>query len=200
MVATVNKTKTQESVKDLWGTSDSMANDARILYGRDFRIDVATMPHNARASRYILPPDYIDAFQDVKHHVMRERFRQSELDGKVCVALDALNPNVQWENDWFCNPPFNEELKKRFIRKAFAMQKRGFGGMMVLPYVPIAGWWAEMLDEGVIIYEPTGRYNYVDTNGIEQRGCAFDSCIVGFPTFKVGPSVRVRYKRFLSSV
>ena len=197
MVSTVNKTKTEDSIKNLWGTSKDLKRDALYLYGRQVKTDVCSMAHNAQAMNYILPPDYIDRMQNVAGWREREAFRQAEQDGYRCVALDALMPSIEWGNDWFCNPPFSTELKKRFIRKAQAEKLRGNGGVMILPYVPATDWWRQLLGKGVIVYEPDGRYSYVNQNGELQKGCNFDSCVVVFPTFFIGDSIRIPYQRYI---
>lgn len=196
MVSTVNKSKTDESVKDLWGTGVDLVNDARKIYGRDFKTDVATLPHNAKANNYILPPDFLDIFLSVKGWQAKERFKEAQLIGKTCIGFDALLPAMDWGNDWFCNPPFSDRLRKAFITKAKEQQQEGNSGVMILPYVPATGWFDEYLSTGVIVYEPNGRYNYVDQNGVEQKGCNFDSCVVVFPSFFVKDSIRIRYQRY----
>ena len=96
-------------------------------------------------------------------------------------------------NDRFCNPPISDQFRKAFITRAQHEQYRGNAGTMILPYAPAAGWFRQYLGKGVIIYEPDGRYNYNDTNGVVQKGCNFDSCVVVFPACYLRDSIRIPY-------
>ncbi len=200
MVSTVNKSKTEESSKDLWGTGLSLRSDAEALYGRAFKTDVCTFPHNAQANQYILPPSFLDSFLDYRGWREKENFQKANQLNKTCIGFDGLNRKVPWGNDWFCNPPFSDQLRKAFITRALHEQYRGNAGTMILPYAPATGWFRQYLGKGVIIYEPDGRYNYNDTNGLVQKGCNFDSCVVVFPTCYLRDSIRIPYDRFIRDI
>lgn len=107
MVSTVNKSKTEESSKDLWGTDLSLRSDAEALYGRSFKTDICTFPHNAQANQYILPPSFLDDFLDYRGWREKENFQKANQLNKTCIGFDGLNKKVPWGNDWFCNPPFS---------------------------------------------------------------------------------------------
>ena len=124
----------------------------------------------------------------------REEYYQPNSRYRVtgrCYGWDSLN--VLWENDWWCNPPFSRKLE--FIAKAREAQFEGNSGMMLLPYEPITKWWRENLTEDVIIYEPDGRYNFLDQSGTEKKGVNFASVLICFPAHKIGKAIHVQYKR-----
>lgn len=105
---------------------------------------------------------------------------------------DALS--VNWERDWFCNPPFDE--KPAFIEYAHLQSRAGCGGMMLLPYEPATGWWRKHLSRGVIVYEPDGRYPFLERDGVTKKdGVNFASAFVLFPSFYVGESLRIPFMR-----
>jgi hypothetical protein len=65
--------------------------------------------------------------------------------------------------------------------------------MMLVPYELLAGWWTKRLAFGTIIYEPDGRYQFCERDGVTQKqGANFGSALVVFPTFHIAESPRSR--------
>lgn len=173
------KSKTQENDKNKWATALECFADAKALYGRQFQCDVAALPATAKCTNIIVPPDYTLAEGDDTRQVN-------------IIDVDALA--TDWPDDWWCNPPFDE--KASFIEKARKQQQAGRQGMMLLPYEPLTGWWRDLLSDDVIIYEPDGRYNFYEADGkTKKTGVNFGSAFVLFPACKIGPSIRVPFKR-----
>ena len=109
---------------------------------------------------------------------------------------DALS--MDWPHDWWCNPPFS--LKMEFIRKARESQAKGVAGVMLLPYEPLTAWWRANLSHDVVIYEPDGRYNFLERDGVTKKsGVNFGSVFVLFPANRIGPSIRVPFQRGVGS-
>ena len=57
-MANLVKSKTPESEKNLWATTWECFADAKALYGREFKCDVAALPATAKCTNIIVPPDY----------------------------------------------------------------------------------------------------------------------------------------------
>ena len=109
-----------------------------------------------------------------------------------CVGLDSLN--LPWENDWWCNPPF--DLKLEYVAAARKAQRSGLNGMMLLPYEPLTIWWRDILEHDCIVYEPDGRYQFYERDGVTQKnGSNFGSVLVGFPSYHLRDSIRIPYRR-----
>lgn len=161
------KSKTSDGDKNFWATSWRQFHDAQHLYGRPFQFDVCAEAATAKCG----PIDYFSP----------ER-------GDDALQLD-------WPADWWCNPPF--DLKIEFIQHALEQAKTlGRPGMMLLPYEPLAQWWQDNLGDDVIVYEPDGRYNFMERDGETMKtGVNFGTALVLFGGFTLGPSLRVRYKR-----
>lgn len=101
---------------------------------------------------------------------------------------------VDWLPDWYCNPPFDQKVA--FIEHALLQAKQGRPGLMLLPYEPATGWWRRSLSRGVIVFEPDGRYNFLERDGMTPKsGVNFPSAFVLFPSFYVTESVRVPFTR-----
>lgn len=178
-MANLVKSKTPESDKNLWATTWECFADAKELYGREFKCDVAALPSTAKCTNIIVPPDY--TFMDF-----------GDIVGCDIIGVDALA--TDWLDDWWCNPPFDD--KAAFIRQARKQQSAGRQGMMLLPYEPLTQWWRDLLSDDVIIYEPDGRYNFYEADGkTKKSGVNFGSAFVLFPACKIGPSIRVPFKR-----
>lgn len=196
------KTTTLEKDSNYWATSGVCFADATRLYGREFTIDVAAEPQTTKVSRYMLSPMHWEALTGLRNPsmppvpVIKQQIREAELAGRVCVGFDALT--TEWESDWWCNPPF--DLKESFIRAGRKAQRQGFAGMMLLPYEPLTQWWRHSLARDVIVYEPDGRYQFVERDGATQKnGANFGSALVVFPTFPIGASLRVPFERGIGS-
>jgi len=138
------------------------------------------LPKTAKCTNIIVPPDY--SFTD-----------GDDLLGCNIIGVDAIS--TLWPDDWWCNPPFDDKF--RFIKFARDVQSvLGNQGMMLLPYEPLTGWWRDLLSDDVIIYEPDGRYNFYEADGITKKsGVNFGCTFVLFPACKIGPSIRVPFKR-----
>lgn len=186
---------TPEADKNFWATTPECFADAQALYGRPFNADVCAEPLTAKCQRYYGNPALYDAVLDYRTSadtlaVMRE-------SGRTCLALDSLA--VSWPDHWWCNPPFDRKLD--FIGMARRQQAAGRPGMMLLPYEPLAGWWRKRLAFGVIIYEPDGRYQFCERDGVTRKqGANFGSALVVFPTHHIGESPRIRFERGIGQI
>ncbi len=182
------KSKTADGDKNFWATTWECFADAETLYGREFQIDVAAEPSTAKCRKYYGPAEFYDRV------LVDPEFKQlvSDIEIPRCVGLDSLN--INWENDWWCNPPF--DLKEEFIAKAKQQQKRGISGMMLLPYERQTQWWRNWVSQGCIIYEPDGRYNFLERDGeAKKSGVNFGSAFVLFPAFYVAESPTITFDR-----
>ena len=105
---------------------------------------------------------------------------------------------MEWPADWWCNPPFT--MKPEFIAEARHAQAAGNPGMMLLPYEPLTKWWRNLLADEVIIYEPDGRYQFMERDGkTTKTGANFGCALVLFPAHKIGKSIRVPFERGFST-
>ena len=189
-MAILIKSKTPEADRNFWSTQWGCFLDAQRLHGRSFRLDVAAEPLTAKCNLYYARPEMVDELLDCR--TSAETKRQMRESGAVCVGLDALL--LPWEDDWWCNPPF--DLKEQFIIKAKREQAKGHAGMMLLPYEPLTNWWRDNLAEGVIVYEPDGRYNFMERDGKTRKsGANFGSVLVSFPSQHIGRSPRIPFIR-----
>ena len=101
---------------------------------------------------------------------------------------------LDWPDRFWCNPPF--DLKGKFITKAKEMQAKGRSGMMLLPYERQTEWWRRGVSKGCIIYEPCGRYNFLERDGVTKKsGVNFGSALVCFPSFHLNESITVPFTR-----
>ena len=182
------KSKTADGDKNFWATAWECFADAETLYGREFQIDVAAEPLTAKCRKYYGPAEFYDRV------LVDPEFNRLAPDIEMprCVGIDSLN--INWEDDWWCNPPF--DLKEEFIAKAKQQQKRGISGMMLLPYERQTQWWRNGVSQGCIIYEPDGRYNFLERDGeAKKSGVNFGSAFVLFPAFYVAESPTIQFKR-----
>lgn len=189
-MAILVKSGTQEADKNFWATAPQCFSDALALYGRPFDIDVCAEPLTAKCQRYFASADLYDALLD--YRTAADTLAMMRESGRTCDALNSLA--ITWPEHWWCNPPFDQ--KQAFIAKARQEQRAGRGGMMLLPYEPLTGWWQQSLSEGCIIYEPDGRYNFCERDGVTRKsGVNFGSALVAFPTQLIAESPRIRFKR-----
>lgn len=73
--------------------------------------------------------------------------------------------------------------------------------MMLLPYEPLAQWWQDNLSDNVIVYEPNGRYNFAERDGVTMKtGVNFGTALVLMGGFHLGTSVRVTYNRGIGEI
>lgn len=163
--------ETDPADKNFWATQWHCFHDAEMLYGRRLEFDVAAMAHTSKVPGKYYGPDH-----------------KSEL------YRDSLAADLPWPEHWWCNPPFDR--KQDFIVKAIEQQGNGRPGMMLLPYEPASVWWQELLATGVIVYEPAGRYNFYEADGVTPKtGVNFPSALVCFPTHRLRDSVRIPYQK-----
>ncbi|WP_318491858.1 DNA N-6-adenine-methyltransferase [Photobacterium leiognathi] len=166
-MAHVVKSHTKSSDKNRWATTWEAFADAQYLYGRPFELDVCAEPATTKCKRYFVSPEYFE--QSGKN--------SDELFRLGVVGVDALAAKSVWPNHWFCNPPFDN--KEAFILAAISASDRGHPGMMMLPYEPLTQWWQNLVDGNAAkIYEPNGRYNFYESDGVTKKtgvnfGCAF---------------------------
>lgn len=160
------KSSTADGDKNFWATSWKQFFDAVHLYGRPFEWDVAAEKTTTKTTT----ATYFG------------------LDlGDDALALD-------WPADWWCNPPFDRKVE--FIQHAREQARNGRPGMMLLPYEPVSNWWRDNLKDDVIVYEPDGRYNFMERDGKTLKdGVNFGSALVLFTTATIGLSLRIPYDR-----
>lgn len=160
------KSKTESSDKDYWATSNECFMDAAHLYGRNFCHDICAEKQTSKCGDF---------------------YWNKDVDG-----IDALK--MTWPDNYWCNPPFSEKMA--FINKAIEMSKSGCQGMMLLPYEPLTAWWQSMMSKGCIIYEPDGRYNFMERDGITMKsGVNFGVAFVVFTPLTISESPRIRFRR-----
>ena len=187
-MAILVNSKTDKKDSNFWATTWECLNDAEYLYGKEFQLDVCAEPLTAKCRKYYGPPIFYDLA------IADEEFRSliSDIEMPRCVGLDALN--LKWDNDWFCNPPF--DLKGPFIRHAKWQQVNGRSGMMLLPYERQTDWWRRGVGKGCIIYEPDGRYNFLERDGVTKKsGVNFGSALVCFPAMHIVDSITIPFNR-----
>lgn len=160
------KSQTADGDKNFWATSWRQFYDAVHLYGRPFQWDVAAEGATTKTT------------------------------AATYFGLDLGDDSLQldWPTDWWCNPPFDRKVE--FIQHARLQQAGGRPGMMLLPYEPVSNWWRENLMENVIVYEPDGRYNFMERDGQTMKaGVNFGTALVLFTTATIGLSLRIPYSR-----
>lgn len=107
----------------------------------------------------------------------------------LLLGLDALQ--LPWPDHWWCNPPFDQKIE--FIN--YAIEQRT-PGMMLLPYEPLTNWWVDNIPKNVIIYEPRGRYAFLERDGVTvKKGVNFGSVFVLFTQHVFNEPLRVRFNR-----
>ena len=196
MMAHLVKSKTPDSDKNFWATTWECFADAQALYGRRFECDVAAEPLTSKCSKYFASPQIVDSLLRNRWETAVMLHHAETQLGNTCVGLDALNLN--WPEHWFCNPPF--DLKGPFIGHAKWQQQQGRPGMMLLPYERQTDWWRKGISKGCIIYEPDGRYNFMERDGkTKKSGVNFGSALVCFPAFHLHESITVPFTRGIGS-
>lgn len=169
MAGTVNpgaKSKTADGDKNFWATSWQQYYDGVALYGRPFQWDVAAEAKTTKTG----------------------------LSSYFGLDLGDDSLQLDWPADWWCNPPFDRKIE--FIQHARQQQSNGLPGMMLLPYEPVSNWWRDNLKDGVIVYEPDGRYNFLERDGLTMKsGVNFGTALVLFTTATIGLSLRIPYTR-----
>lgn len=180
-MAILNRSVTAEAAKNRWATQWGCFLDGQHLYGRPFSVDVAAEPETAKVKRFYVSPQWAAANEGAK--VKR---------GQKILGVDSLQHD--WPADWWCNPPFDR--KWEFVAHARIQQAAGRPGMMLLPYSPCSTSWRRALGSGVLIYEPDGRYNFMEPDGeTKQSGANFETALVVFTTNMIKESPRITFNR-----
>lgn len=192
-MAILVKSHTNKSEKNRWATTWEAFADAQALYGRPFSIDVCAEPETAKCDRFFTSVDWFD---NNRANLLTGQAGFSLTD-KTIVGFDALSQ--AWENDWWCNPPF--DFKQDFIAYATAQAKQeGRSGMMFLPHEPLTGWWRKQI-EGIAtaVYLPDGRYPFYEVDGkTKKRGVNFGSAFVLFTPHAISHTMQVPFTRYLA--
>lgn len=192
-MAILVKSSTPASDKNRWGTKWECFWDAQALYGRRFALDVAAEPETTKVNRFYTSLEWLE-MRAGNHFKRGTGFADTYFNPDAnIVGFDALT--TAWEPHWWCNPPF--DLKPEFISKAVAEARAGNPGMMLLPYEPLTQWWLEHVEgKAAAIYEPDGRYNFVEPDGITKKtGVNFGSVFVLFTPGYFPITHRIRFKR-----
>lgn len=188
---------TPKNDKNRWATTWQCFEDAQSLYGREFLLDVCAEPATTKVNRFYTSIEWLElrAGNEQQRGIgfCKEDFNPS---AKI-VGFDALA--LPWENDFWCNPPFDQ--KQQFIKKAFLEAKSGKSGMMLLPYEPATGWWHELINgKATAIYEPDGRYNFYDIDGVTKKtGVNFPCAFVLFTPHFTNHTPKIPFKRGLAN-
>lgn len=178
-VAILITSGTKEDDKNRWATSNEAFSDAQCLYGRTFKLDVAAEPETAKVERFYVGPEWLERYSLFKDSDGITTGGQWPSSDKKIVGFDALN--LDWEQDWWCNPPF--DFKADFIEQALTQTfDNGFSGMMFLPHEPLTGWWRSLIEgRANTVYLPDGRYPFYETDGVTlKRGVNFGTAFVLF--------------------
>ena len=184
-MAILINSSTAASDKNRWGTMWECFWDAQALYGREFNCDAAAEPQTTKCPEFFVSPDWFERQREQGCFVLNPQAR--------IIGFDSLQ--CDWPDHWWCNPPF--DLKAEFIAHAVKQAKAGRSGMMLLPYEPLTGWWQERVEGNAsVIYEPDGRYNFVEIDGITKKtGVNFGSVFVLFTPGYFPQPQRIRFKR-----
>lgn len=195
-MAILVNSKTPESIKNKWGTDPRTFNDAKILFkqvtGKDLVLDVAAEPQTAKCSRYIMPPDWIAGRRG-----WPEQLKTNNLaDGghATCVGFDGLQ--CEWEDGWWCNPPFDRKFE--FIEQANEQMFKGRDGMMLLPYEDLSTWWNDLIEGfASMVFKPNGRYQFYEADGFTRKtGANFGSVLLLYTRRKLETPQR-RFKKYM---
>ncbi|EPA1954200.1 DNA N-6-adenine-methyltransferase [Vibrio alginolyticus] len=156
------KSKTVEGAKNKGATRWDCFFDAQFLFRRDtgkqFVLDVAAEPQTAKVNRFYVAPDWINE-QPRGFPSLKPRHKAAQLLNPVCVGFDGLQG--EWEDGWWCNPPF--DLKFEFLEKALEQARKGRDGMMLLPHEEFTTWWLDLVEGyATMIYKPDGRYPFYE--------------------------------------
>lgn len=190
-MAILNRSVTAEDAKNRWATQWGCFLDAQHLYGRRFAVDVCAEPETAKVKRFFASPDWFES-RRISSFGIGGMDGFGIRKGQKILGFDALRH--KWPNDWWCNPPFDR--KWDFVEHARKQQAAGRAGIMLLPYNPCSVSWRSRLGQGVIVYEPDGRFNFMEPDGeTRQSGANFESVLVLFPANHIGQSIRIPFKR-----
>ena len=190
-MAIINKSRTPDSEKNRWGTTQGCFLDACKLFlkftRKSFVIDVAAEPETAKCDKYYVSPNFVD-IPNWLHSL-------NQNDHKTIIGFDGLQ--CDWIDGFWCNPPF--DLKQEFLKKAYEESLKGCRGIVLVPYEPLTDWWIENVEgKAALILEPDGRYAFTETDGVTvKRGVNFGSVFLLFDeSRKITP--RFRFNRFNS--
>lgn len=190
-MAILNRSITAEDAKNRWATQWGCFLDAQHLYGRKFAVDVAAEPETAKVKRFFASVEWFESRRLSAFGIGGgDGFGLQR--GQKILGFDSLRH--KWPADWWCNPPFSH--KWEFVKHARRQQAAGRPGMMLLPYSPVSTSWRRELGSDVIIYEPDGRYNFLEPDGVTgQSGANFESVFVLFGTQLIREAPRITFNR-----
>lgn len=130
----LKKSKTEETLKDLWNTDWRAVRDAEALIGQSFELDACAMDQETSKAPVFISPE-----QD-----------------SLITAWQTQSGAV------WCNPPFT--MKPEFLTRAAEQAKLCKTQVMVmLPFEPCTVWWRTFVSgKASKVYMPDGRYSYLD--------------------------------------
>lgn len=179
---------TSEDAKSRWATRWECFYDAQYLHGREFNVDVCAEPATAKVDRFYVSDVWWNSGID------RTRTPHIGATHNRIVGINALN--FLWEDSWWCNPPF--DMKREFIMQAIKSAQAGRSGMMLIPYEPCSTWFRELVKpHATTIYEPDGRYQFFEFDGVTKKsGANFACCLVSFtPAYNNGEARVIPFNR-----
>ena len=170
-MAILVKSSTPSEDKNRLSTTWECFNDAKLVTGLTFVLDVAAEAPTAKCGNYITPEE------DALSVNWGDRLAQVHKNNLSLIATRSPVANV----GLWCNPPF--DLKLEFIQKAYDESRtHGISICLLIPYEPLTIWWRCMID-GVArtVYEPRGRYRFYKPDGkTRMAGSNFGVCFVVF--------------------
>lgn len=195
-MAILVKSKTPKSDKNRWATTWEAFQDGQALYGKPFALDVCAEPETAKVGRFYVSPEWFDNNRLSNFGLAGHKTFQLSQEKKI-VGIDALAHD--WDNDWWCNPPF--DLKQVFIRYATEQARQGRSGMMMIPHEPLTGWWRQLVEgQATAVYLPDGRYPFYEIDGVTKKdGVNFGSCFVLFTPHVIKETIRVPFTRYFAT-
>lgn len=183
-MAKLVKSKTAASDKNRLSTTWECFNDAKLVTGLSFALDVAAEPETSKCVEYITPEE--NALS------VSWGARLAQVYKKTAMFKHTQFP-VHNIGIW-CNPPFDNKLD--FIQKAYDESRtHGVSICLLIPYEPQTIWWRCMVD-GIArtVYEPRGRYNFYEPDGVTVKtGVNFGTCFVVFDGSYINDTQYVKF-------
>lgn len=177
----INKSNTDENMKDLWRTPPELVEDALKLLNIDsFDVDVCCKNRDVKIER-------------------AEYYLTEEDDALTQDWFSSAWEEISENNTAFCNPPFSK--KWQFFQKAVEQANRWKSNVLiVMPYTSCTREWHENVHStNCIIYLPDGRYQYLLPDGSKPKSsCNFETCLILIVPFLCG-NVIINYQRGISN-